>query len=1042
MFVITALAATQLSHLRFDISAQSMMVESDPAWLDYQKSLDTFGSDNTVILFVKDDQLLSKEKLTLLKNAITKIKQLPFVNSVKSLFNIPNVKEVDEYIITDAFFKDISNTPEEFAQILNDAKQNPLVAQNFISDDGKSLSINISIGGAIHKVASDHMIATDIEKIIQPLSSEFDSIFQMGASYIRDSISQQIQKDQLLIVPMALLVLILVLGISLKHINYAIVPILTASISIVLTLSVMAFLDIPINVLTSIVPALILIIGSTEDIHLMSDYQQSINRGLSKSTSVTRLSKNQALAITLTFITTFIGFLSITINDLDILSQFGWVASMGLFFNFIITTLFVPAYLKLFGSKKSQLTLEDNFYERMSLAIFNAVIRFKKTALFFILITSFIFIWGAQFVRVNNNTLEFFQHSSDVYQRAETLHSELSGMQTFSVILESNIVGTFQKVKYLEEIAAIQHKITSMGVFDQSFSFANFMMLTNKVMEGNNDLSLPVEDETVQAYLSIVDHDLFKDYVSDDLSSARILVRHHISSSYELKQTLNQLQQFIDNDLKSKLNVYFTGESILTNNAADMMAISQIQSLLLMVVVILLLVSALFIDIRAGILALIPNVFPVIILFGVMGYFKIPLDTGTTMVAIIALGICVDDTIHFLSRYHQLTRGEQNIETALYKTAKHEATPISTTSIALAAGFATLTLSSFQPVIHFGALSALVMLLALFSTLVLTPILLSYTRLITAWDMMQFNLKNTVINDSTFFKGLNSFEIKKAILSGEVIQFNKGDIIIEQDSAGTDFYVILEGEANVTHKDSDGSIHTIGKLGTGDLFGEISQLTGQTRTARVTSNQYTKSLKIKWDSLYQLGRFHPRISLKLYRNMSTVLGKRMAMKGDQNSRIRDELTGAVTKPFLLEQLKIETDRAKRYKEPFSCIILDIDFLTSSMNSLSKNSDEISMKALTKIISFQMRSVDIFARWSNTQFIVVMPRTTSESSIQFTQRIKRALENNDVENMGRVHMSAAITESIEDENINHILSRLEDSLNDLKLTGKSLHITTT
>lgn len=120
----------------------------------------------------------------------------------------------------------------------------------------------------------------------------------------------------------------------------------------------------------------------------------------------------------------------------------------------------------------------------------------------------------------------------------------------------------------------------------------------------------------------------------------------------------------------------------------------------------------------------------------------------------------------------------------------------------------------------------------------------------------------------------------------------------------------------------------------------------------------------------------------------------------------------------------------------------LDYQKSLDTFGSDNTDETPMKALTKIISFQMRSVDIFARWSNTQFIVVMPRTTSASSIQFTQRIKQALENNDVENMGRVHMSAAITESIEDEDINPILNRLEDSLNDLKQTGKSLHITTT
>jgi len=280
-----------------------------------------------------------------------------------------------------------------------------------------------------------------------------------------------------------------------------------------------------------------------------------------------------------------------------------------------------------------------------------------------------------------------------------------------------------------------------------------------------------------------------------------------------LDSELLAIRQFIDQQLKTNLTVHFTGESVLTNRATDSMAIGQIQSLLLMVIVIFLLVSLLFIDIRAGLLAIVPNIFPVIILFGVMGYFNIPLDTGTTMVAVIALGICVDDTIHFLSRNHHFTRGTQDVEKALLKTVEHEATPIITTSAGLALGFYTLTLSSFLPVVYFGALSALVMLLAMFSTFVLTPVLLSYTRLITVWDVLSLNLKSNVLKKSVFFKGLRNFEIKKAILTGNILQFSEGDILVEQGQDGNDMYVILEGLAVISRKEKDGSVYTIGEMG-------------------------------------------------------------------------------------------------------------------------------------------------------------------------------------------------------------------------------------
>ncbi|MBL7005197.1 MAG: MMPL family transporter [Gammaproteobacteria bacterium] len=760
---LALLAATQLSNLRIDISAQSMVVETDQTWIDYQKSLDTFGSDRTIIIFINDEQLLSSKKLDTIRQAINKLEQLPFVIKAQSLFNVPNVKEDDEYISTVPFLETIPQTPEEFNTLLKEANENSLVSNNLISKDGKSLAINLSLLSESESNESDEEIVTQIESIISPLNNDFHQVFQMGGAFITHSISKQLAEDQLLIGPISLFIMILILGLSLKNINCSIVPVLTAVISIILTLSIMAMLDIPINILTSIVPALILIIGSTEDVHLMTEYQIAINQGLEKSEAVAQLSKNQSLAITLTFITTFIGFISITINDLSILSQFGWVASLGLLINFLVTVLVVPAFLFLFGSTAKNKLKTNNLYERSANFIFKLVIRFKKTTLLLIFITSVGFIWGAQFIQINNNSLEFFQKDSDVYQRANTLHEKLSGMQTFSIILDSNIEGTFEKIRYLEDIYAIQNYLDNLNIFDKSFSFADFMMLTHKVMEGNTALSLPIEDETVQAYLSLIDSNLFKDFVSEDLSSSRIIVRHHISSSNELKQHIDSIQDFIDNSLGSKLDIYFTGESILTNQAAEFMAISQIQSLILMIIVIFLLISSLFVDIKAGIVALIPNIFPVIVLFGVMGYFNIPLDTGTIMVAIIALGICVDDTIHFLSRYHYFTRGESNIEKALLKTTQHEATAISTTSVALAVGFATLTLSSFEPVIHFGALSALVMITALFSTFVLTPILLSYTRLITAWEMLTLKLQSAVLNKSEFFKGLRSYEIKTPI---------------------------------------------------------------------------------------------------------------------------------------------------------------------------------------------------------------------------------------------------------------------------------------
>ncbi len=1040
LVVMTGLLSSQLPQLKFDISAQGMMVRDDPLWQTYQESLKNFGSDNVVIIFLHDDNLFAPDKLALLEQQLKKINAQDFIKSSSSLFNVPNVVERDGFISTDAFLKVLPDDALQAQKIIDEAVRNPLVANNLISGDGRSMAINLALEGAIHHPGQDLQITQTLEQLLEPLRGDFALVFQMSSPYVRSVISQQIQLDQQGILPAALGVLIVVLGISLRSLNSSLIPLFTSLMSIIATLALMAVLDIPINVLTSIIPALLIIVGSTEDVHLIAEYNDGIRRGLTRDEAVELLPVNQTMAVSLAFLTTFIGFLSISVSKLDLLREFGLLISAGLLINFVITILFVPAWLKLFGVRNLPLKHAPNIYQRFASAIFGRVIRYKKSILLLLVLILAFFTWGARLLEVNNNTLSYFSPQSDINQRAQRIHEDLSGMQTFSILLESGIEDTFLKVRYLEEIERIQAFIAERGVFDKTFSFSDFVKLTHRVMEGSTTDRLPDEDEIITAYMGLVQFDTVKDYVTRDFSQSRILVRHNIGSSRQLDEEIARIREFVQHDLKTRLNVSFSGESVLTSRAADAMALGQIQSLLLMVVVIFLLVSVLFIDLRAGLLALAPNVFPVFVLFGVMGYFNIPLDTGTTMVAVIALGICVDDTIHFLSRYHVFTRGTQDVEQALLKTVAHEATPISTTSLALALGFLTLTLSSFQPVVNFGALSALVMLLAMFSTFVLTPILLSFTRLITVWDMLSLNLKSSVLKRSVIFNGMNNIQIRKAILSGTIRQYEDGEIMVEQGSRGPDMYVILEGHARVTHKDEDGSIHTLGELDAGELFGEISLLSNLERTARVSALAHAKVLIIKWQSIRDMERFHPRISMKLFRNLAIVLSRRFIRKTQENCGYRDELTGALTRPFFLEQLELELERCKRHGEKLSALMMDIEM--PGLDTENTLITEKALRALTRIILDLSRRVDIFARWDENRFIMALPRTASDSAMNITERMKLTIENTDLPDIGRVHIHAAVVETDGQESLDDLLDHIHNELTRMKNSSRSVKATLT
>jgi hypothetical protein len=353
-----------------------------------------------------------------------------------------------------------------------------------------------------------------------------------------------------------------------------------------------------------------------------------------------------------------------------------------------------------------------------------------------------------------------------------------------------------------------------------------------------------------------------------------------------LGEALDELQAFMDDSLSEHITYRFTGKNILLNDAADSMAAAQAQSLTLLLVVIFIIMSTLFVNVKAGLLSLIPNAFPIVLNFGVMGLFGIPLNTGTAMVAAIAIGIAVDDTIHFMSRYHKEMRALQNQQAAMEVSVRSEIKPVVSTSIALALGFAVLGFSGFLPVVMFGLLSAMVMIYAMVGDIFITPILLSSTQLITLWEVITLRLGREVLTTSKLFQGLKPWQIKKIILLGRMLEKEPGDLAVVEGETGRSMYIIIEGEMSVYGHGGDEQEIRYATLGPGDVFGEVCLVEPGPRTANVRAEQTSKLIEIDWDGLKRIRRIYPWLSSKLFLNLSRIVGKRLAEADQLICRLR------------------------------------------------------------------------------------------------------------------------------------------------------------
>jgi diguanylate cyclase (GGDEF)-like protein len=991
--IITAIAALQLDKLRINISAEGMMVKDDPARTFYEENQQIFGSDSPTIVLLRDPDLFNQDNLKAIQGALERIEALPFVNHTLSLFSIKNIKSIDGEITTSGFFDQLPESPDDAQAIRDEALINPLIADNLLSTDGTSMAINIYLVKSDNDPDFDRQAVEGIDKALEPLAGQLEQAFQIGSPYVRQSITQKIREDQKRILPISLVALLLTLAFALRYVQGSIIPLLTAGVSIVWTFALMAVLGIPINVMTSIVPALMIIIGSTEDVHMISEYLVGRRFGMPKEQALEAMGNKMGTAILLTFVTTYLGFLSITTNNIGLLQQFGFVASTGLLLNFLATAVMVPALLKLLDHRKSFPPQKgEGISAKLVGYLFWRVRKHQKVSIALLVAITLTAVYGATLIRVNNNPMGYFNDEETLKIRATTLEESLSGMQTFSIVVSSGIDGTFQQVKYLQELAALQKHIDSTGLFDKSFSFADYLGLVNIIMEEDMEsgIYLPESDNLVREYLYFIKYDDIKDYVTENFNRARVIVRHHIHSSYELDDALQEIQNYIDNEMDPGLNVQITGESVLTNKAADYMASGQARSLLLMIIVIWAIISLLFVDSKAGLTAIIPNLFPIVVLFGVMGFMNISLDTGTAMVAAIALGICVDDTTHFMVRYHHNSRQMEDTDKALDMTVREEATPIVATSVALALGFGVLAFSGFPPVVYFGLLSAMVMILALMATFIITPLLLSNTPLVTMWDILALKLKKNVIEDSPLFRGMRPSEIKKLILISEVRQYEDGENIVIQGEEGNEMFVVLEGDADVWLKHEDGSRQNLVTLSAGAVFGEVALVSKQPRATYVSASGPTEMLVLNWTAIQRIARTFPRTASKFFLNISANLGKLLANTTSQSTAMRDDATGVYTREFFKGLLRMEMERSDRYKDHFSMVTIDCCVVGEKPDELEQSVYDDIFTRLTRELSSNVRKVDINARMSRERLVLLLTKTDQSHAQKIAERLREKL----------------------------------------------------
>jgi len=328
------------------------------------------------------------------------------------------------------------------------------------------------------------------------------------------------------------------------------------------------------------------------------------------------------------------------------------------------------------------------------------------------------------------------------------------------------------------------------------------------------------------------------------------------------------------------LDINVTGLPLVVSESANAITKGQVSSLSLAFICIFIIMAGLFMSFKVGFVAMIPNVFPILINYGIMGWTGIALSSATSLIASIALGIAVDDTIHYLARYNSEFKKDFDKKRAMKASLLTAGQPIVFTSITLGIAFAVLLVSKFQPTVYFGLLMMITMVTALFGSLVILPVLMLRLELVTLWDVVSLRVGEAPRQFINLFRDMSRWQVRKVMAAAGLQGYPKGTTIVKEGELGDTMFAIISGSVNVVRGEGVAA-QTVARLERGQVFGEMALVLKEPRTATVVTGEQTELLRFNDRTLRRIrGRF-PRLATKLYRNLTNILGTRLKTTTDK-----------------------------------------------------------------------------------------------------------------------------------------------------------------
>ena len=708
--------------------------------VSYNDFLEKFGEEgNLILLGVQDSALFTPEKFKAWNELTDTLLTYPEVDQIISPASLQELKKFED----PKRFEMVPVLPEEDldSEILATFENKLFTALPFYENLVYSSHSN-TIQSALY--LNKELVNTKARKIfvleeLEPLIAEFEEqkgidIRVSGMPYIRTLNAQNIVDEIGLFIVAALLVTSIIFFFFFRSIRATIISMVTVCIGVMWAFGFIGLLHYEITILTALIPPLIIVIGIPNCIFLINKYQQEIKKHGNQAKSLQRVITKVGNATLMTNVTTASGFATFILTDSQLLREFGVVASINILAIFVLSLLIIPVIYSYLKPPRDRHLKHLNtrwiggFVDWMENMVRNHRIAIYISSLGLLILS----IIGIYTIKVSGSILEDMPQETQFYKDVKFFEREFDGVMPLEIMIDTKRPKGVLKLSTLKRMNDLESKIEEIPELSKPLSINRLVKYSKQAYYNGNPkyYQLPTSQEQnfIMPYAKGLSSSegIMQSYVDSTGQYARITTFMKDVGTEKMEEIENDLLPEIEKIFPSeRYEVSLTGKALLFQKGTSYLVRNLIISLGLAILLIAGLMAWMFRSFRMILISLVPNLLPLIVTAGVMGFLGVPIKPSTILVFSIAFGISVDDTIHFLAKYRQeLKANDWKIKRSVYAALRETGVSMFYTSIVLFFGFSVFMISSFGGTVALGGLVSATLLFAMLSNLLLLPSLL------------------------------------------------------------------------------------------------------------------------------------------------------------------------------------------------------------------------------------------------------------------------------------------------------------------------------